>query len=104
MSSSCRGRLALQFGPAMPTRTVALQGIIGRFSGVGRAARSRVGLLDRRRRHTSLRCRWPGHGAHTMVLALASGTSGHYGQIHDFAVFGTPQHFTQPRLDGVVGT
>lgn len=44
-----------------------------------------------------------GHGAHTMVLALASGTSGHYGQIHDFAVFGTPQHFTQPRLDGVVG-
>ena len=44
-----------------------------------------------------------GNGAHTMVLALASGANGQFSQIHDFAVFDRPQSFTQPRLDGVVG-
>ncbi len=44
-----------------------------------------------------------GTGTHTIVLALASGISGQYGQIHDFAVFGNAQQFTQPRLDGAVG-
>jgi competence ComEA-like helix-hairpin-helix protein len=44
-----------------------------------------------------------GQGAHTMVLALASGGAGFFDRIHDLAVFPAPERFCQPSLQGAVG-
>jgi DNA uptake protein ComE-like DNA-binding protein len=44
-----------------------------------------------------------GQGAHTMVLALASGAAGLFDHIHDLTVFSSEERFCQPSLEGTVG-
>jgi hypothetical protein len=44
-----------------------------------------------------------GQGAHTMVLALASGAAGLFDHIHDLTVFSVQERFCQPSMQGAVG-
>ncbi len=48
---------------------------------------------------------WPpaGIGEHVMVLVLASGHPGQFGDIQDLAVYPRPQQFIQPRMCGNIG-